>query len=422
LKLSRFKYCVYTDISRFFPSIYTHSIPWALNGKIAAKSDNKPNSATVTGNKLDYIVRQSQLKQTMGIAVGPDTSKIISELILCAVDEELINRLPKVASSLMRHVDDYWYGADSLEECELFLQALRSALAAYSLDLNDLKTRVATVGDFLADSWPGDIDRELTAGLRTNIFQPRRDVDAVAVLSKVIALCKNSNDEGIIKHVIRVIDTKKLWKYNWEVLEHFLAQCAVQFPHSIDYVSRVIAWRVRTGQGIDKRLWSDVAKSAAIQSASVGHDSEALWALWLCRELGVKVTKGISKAIIENCGSLVQSYLAHMFANGLTNDKMIGFDLSVRLGANRFSGADWPLALELNHLSIAPSGSIIGEHAFRFIHSANASLIEWNAPPRVFSAPDGSFVSAPAEALEDIGFDYGDDELDDDDEDLSDFG
>ena len=27
------KVLVYTDISRFYPSIYTHSIPWILDGK-----------------------------------------------------------------------------------------------------------------------------------------------------------------------------------------------------------------------------------------------------------------------------------------------------------------------------------------------------------------------------------------------------
>ena len=32
------KYCVvYADISNCFPSIYTHSIPWALVGKIQQK-------------------------------------------------------------------------------------------------------------------------------------------------------------------------------------------------------------------------------------------------------------------------------------------------------------------------------------------------------------------------------------------------
>lgn len=36
-KLSRSRYCLVTDISRCFPSIYTHSIPWAINSKTSLK-------------------------------------------------------------------------------------------------------------------------------------------------------------------------------------------------------------------------------------------------------------------------------------------------------------------------------------------------------------------------------------------------
>jgi len=69
------RYIVKCDVSRFFHSIYTHCIPWALHGKAASKADRKVDSATIFGNRLDYIIRQGQDGQTVGIPVGPDFSR-----------------------------------------------------------------------------------------------------------------------------------------------------------------------------------------------------------------------------------------------------------------------------------------------------------------------------------------------------------
>ena len=76
-RLGRYRFCAVTDVARFYPSIYTHSIPWAVNGKVAAKNDTRVQSAAVFGNRLDFIVRQGQDRQTVGIPVGPDVSRII---------------------------------------------------------------------------------------------------------------------------------------------------------------------------------------------------------------------------------------------------------------------------------------------------------------------------------------------------------
>lgn len=41
------------------------------------------------GNKLDYLVRQGQDGQTVGIPIGPDTSLVIAELLMHDVDKNL---------------------------------------------------------------------------------------------------------------------------------------------------------------------------------------------------------------------------------------------------------------------------------------------------------------------------------------------
>src|SRR5690606_16021574 len=63
------RYTLKTDISMFYPSIYTHAVDWAVRGKLAAKRDrNGPH----IGAKLDKALRNSRHGQTVGLSVGPD--------------------------------------------------------------------------------------------------------------------------------------------------------------------------------------------------------------------------------------------------------------------------------------------------------------------------------------------------------------
>src|SRR6266487_4450602 len=84
------RYVLRTDISRFYGSIYTHSIPWALDGKSVAKTIRKGGLA----NDLDMAFRNLQDGQTLGIPVGPDASLVIAEIVACSVDRELQRKSP----------------------------------------------------------------------------------------------------------------------------------------------------------------------------------------------------------------------------------------------------------------------------------------------------------------------------------------
>jgi hypothetical protein len=257
---SRFKFCAITDVARCYPSIYTHSIPWAINGRAASKADQSSFSSNVFGNRLDFIFRQAQDGQTVGVPVGPDTSRVVAEVVLSAVDKSFLDRYAKRKPTYLRHVDDYWIGGESVEDCERHLQNLRAALREFELDLNDLKTRIVPVNSTLGDSWPNDFERQLKNAFARFVFT-RRDYDPVSTLSAIIERANRQNDDGMIRHAIRKIDENKLWDSEWEVLEHFLAHCAVHFPHSFDYVARVIIWRIRTDKQIDKNLWKEVTLS-----------------------------------------------------------------------------------------------------------------------------------------------------------------
>jgi hypothetical protein len=87
------RYLLTTDLSQFYPSIYTHSIPWALHSKPVAKASQ--TDYTFLWNVLDLAIRNGQDKQTIGIPIGPDTSLVIVEIILSSVDLKLTGQITK---------------------------------------------------------------------------------------------------------------------------------------------------------------------------------------------------------------------------------------------------------------------------------------------------------------------------------------
>ncbi len=133
------RFLLKADISRFFPSIYTHSIPWAVMGKSSAKSAH--TSGTLKGSwsdKTDRFSRSIFNNQTIGIPIGPDTSRLIAELILSRIDLELAEKFPMLEG--IRYIDDYEFAFATRSKAEEVLSHLQHLLNEFELALNTNKT------------------------------------------------------------------------------------------------------------------------------------------------------------------------------------------------------------------------------------------------------------------------------------------
>lgn len=418
-RLARYRFCVVTDVSRCFPSIYTHSIPWALNSKESAKKDFKPASASVWGNRLDYILRQAQDGQTMGVPVGPDHSRVVAEIVLKAVDAEFIKRVG--GECYLRHVDDYWIGGNSYEECEQALHSLRLCLNEYSLDINEQKTKIVPTSSVVAEVWPYDLEAQLESALdhqRITRYESR----IVSLLGNIVEHSSSASDDGIIKFFIRKLDNWKKWDSHWALLEPFLAHVAVQFSHCLPYVSQILVWRSKTEREFDVELWRSITGTLLAASSSAGRDSETIWALWLSKELGLVLPKDVFGKILESNASIVIAALPHFVKHGKVQAGHRSLsDLWDLVEAAPLAGASWPLALELTHLEVKapPSIDTGGPNALKAIFDEGCSLFEWNkSPPAFLDADDELEVEfAPDSALGDVGGGYEDDDEDDEDDD-----
>ena len=138
------RFMVKADISTCFPSIYSHSIAWALVGKDQAKA---MKNTSIWYNDIDKCSRNSKNGETNGIIIGPHASNLISEIILTKIDSNLSEYC------FVRHIDDYTMFAENEEEAEKFVLDLSEELAKYNLILNHKKTKVIKLPITREDDW-----------------------------------------------------------------------------------------------------------------------------------------------------------------------------------------------------------------------------------------------------------------------------
>ena len=156
------RYLACADIAVFFPSVYTHAIPWAIHTKETAKQHRRDKG--LYGNVLDERSRNMQRGETLGVPIGPATSNILSELLLNPVDAALRDEY-----TFMRFIDDYRCYCGSRTKAEAFIVALENQLAEYGLQLNASKTSITPLPATTTDPWVIQLRTLLDA---VNLSQP----------------------------------------------------------------------------------------------------------------------------------------------------------------------------------------------------------------------------------------------------------
>ena len=166
------KYVVHADISKCFQSIYTHSLSWALVGKSVAKQTKTQKKAWY--NVLDHMTQINKDLETHGLIIGPHVSNVLSEIILCAVDEKLEKKW-----KFIRNIDDYICYVKTEEDAEKFLVDLQEALREYDLSLNHKKTQIDKLPNVMSQHWIRKINAIslLTSYNKVNYINCRTYID-----------------------------------------------------------------------------------------------------------------------------------------------------------------------------------------------------------------------------------------------------
>ena len=268
------RFLLRADLARFYPSIYTHSIPWALHGKEAARKN-----INLYGNRIDERVRESQDKQTGGIPVGPDTSYLIAEVVATAIDVAIEKRVGGLHGT--RYIDDYHLYFDSYNDAEAALAALHEAAASLELEVNDLKTEIAPTPEALEPHWKTELRARTLDSLSTN-----QQSQLIDLFSRASALAFQYPHDNVLTFVAKMIEGFNVAPEHWPLCEALMLRSAIAEPKILRVLLDVYNSNSFTP---DLNHVQQAIKSICLEHGHLQHGNEVLWALWAVRALEVEL-------------------------------------------------------------------------------------------------------------------------------------
>lgn len=304
-----FRYVLRTDISRFFPTIYTHSIPWALHGKATAKINRKV-TPKYFGNLLDLAVRQCQDEQTFGLPIGPDTSHIIAECIATAIDVDLAKRL-RARPPGFRYVDDYYLFFETYTAAEAALAHLVRSLKDFELQINFEKTKICRTEDLEEDSWTHVLR---SFSIATEGHRQRSDINHY--FERARELAKRYSDESVMVYALRRAESVIVRKENWAPFEAQLCLAAAAHPVALQTVARILSTYSKLGYQLDRSRLTRLVNSLLGEHAPLEHHSEVAWCLWICKELGLSISQANIDLVAEMNSAVCALILLDLAASG----------------------------------------------------------------------------------------------------------
>lgn len=141
-----FKHLVKFDLQSCFDSIYTHTISWAT-ARGADKVKALPGyHGSWLGDAFDNLMQSVNARETNGIVIGPEFSRIFAEIILQYIDQKVEQELLKEKLchksnyECYRYVDDYFLFYNDEQDRRLFMESLTKSLKEFKLQISPSKT------------------------------------------------------------------------------------------------------------------------------------------------------------------------------------------------------------------------------------------------------------------------------------------
>lgn len=346
------------DISKFYPTIYTHSISWALLGKDKAKKyfKEKDNLDTLIAagdtdaalykyaESVDIAIRACQERQSIGIPIGPDTSHILAEIIACRIDSILKSRFDVIGLKACRYYDDYYLYVSSKDEADKVLKGLQLILTEFQLEINEAKIRIR--------QFPFAFEDEFTTLLHSFDFKKTNQANSIKHYFSLIWSFGERNPkktDWIFKYSLRVFEysTITIQKNSWKVFEDLIIKTALIEPAVLDILTRVF---LTYGHYLDTDSKNKLKKLVNIiikEHSPIRHNFEIAWALWIAKTFEIEIEEQSANDIIETRDSISNLILLDLINNStLVKGHPRISDLEAELKDDILMGENWLLGYE----------------------------------------------------------------------------
>lgn len=138
----RYRYFAKMDYKSCFDSIYSHAFSWLIEGNVTDAKGAKNGQLFIV---IDRLLQNINGRSSNGILVGPEFSRMITEILLGHIDQKIEQVLNdnelkiKEDYFIYRYVDDIYVFANDEKTIEEIISAYKQVCEQYRMRLNELK-------------------------------------------------------------------------------------------------------------------------------------------------------------------------------------------------------------------------------------------------------------------------------------------
>lgn len=375
------RYLLLTDIDQFYPTIYTHTIPWALHTKATCKAALKPKKgkklAVLLGDTIDKALQRMNEGQTHGIPIEPDTSLVVAEILLAAADEMLVAKRSDTFSGF-RYVDDYELSFQSLSDAEEALAELQAILAAFELNLNPKKTRIVDLPRGLEGAWSIELKSINIRAKKSPVAQRN---DMLAFFSRAFELAATHPSESVLRYAVSHVQRLDVSSSAWRSFHNCVLSAASADPSTLPVALGTLYEVARLGGHIvPKGPLSEVLESVILRHAPRAQGSEVAWAIWGDLAWNVELSNEAAVLIDTMEDDIVALLAMHASARGLFPRGSLTKNSWAALVAQPdvLEGEHWLLAYEANQQGWLTTPAVQADSKFSAMSSAGVSFYDQN--------------------------------------------
>lgn len=353
------KYELRLDIAQFYPSIYTHSIPWGILGRDLAKRyftlksrrtnwQNLINTDSYAklyeiSDKLDTLVRNCQEKQSVGLPIGPDTSFILAEVIGNRIDAEIKRKLVAIDYSALRYYDDYYFYTNSYNDAVKILEIVQQTLNEFQLEINDRKVKIKELPFSFESEWISQLS--LFKFKKINKYEIR---SFFAIVFSIIE--KNRDDSSwIIVHALGRFEygNIKIKEEDWDLFLNLLIKTLLIDASHIDKFLKIILSYLDFIKAKHRIKISTALHRIIEDRLSLNHSFEVSWALWIMKSLNIKCNIEIINSILNSEDYISQIICLDLIKNKLTIGGRVSLsNVTTNLNADDLFSEKWLFTYE----------------------------------------------------------------------------
>lgn len=307
------KYELKFDIAQFYPSIYTHSIPWGIMGKDLAKkyfkfkNTKRSTWATICAtnpqaklydacDKLDTSVRNCQEKQSIGLPIGPDTSFILAEVIGNRLDEEIKKRTETIENSFVRYYDDYYVYTNSYTDAEKFLKICQQVCSEFKLETNESKITIK--------ERPFAIENDWEINISNFKFKEVNKYELRGFFSLVFNLIEKNprSSDWIIRYALGRFEYGNILvkSEEWPLfLSLVLTLIAIDQTHINLFLKVLLSYSDYLSKKSKQQI-RKILQNLVQEHIGRSHSYETAWILWIFKSLELKCDSSILRQILKS--------------------------------------------------------------------------------------------------------------------------